>query len=194
MLKALQDAAEDGVLSVEVGHGLEGDVELAAIGNAGGIDFVVEAGGGDGAFFVGQADFGRDGPTRSAGAGAYAGTAATEGVTGLHEGAGEGAVKLHAFVITGADQLLEIFGVQRGGAVIKTDDHTTKVAFLADFEVHDDDVWAERLRVKRGGKQEAGKDGEKFHRGMICGMWTGGKDGGVLSLKSVSFKWRGMGL
>jgi hypothetical protein len=48
--------------------------------------------------------------------------------------------------------------------------------------------------VERGGEQEAGKDGVKFHRGMICGMRAGGKDGGVLSLKSVSFKWRGMGL
>jgi len=194
MLKALQDAAEDGVLAIECGNGFECDVELAAVGNAGGIDFVVEARGRHGATFVGQADFGRNGPTRSTGPGAYAGAAPAVGVAGLHQGAGEGTVELHAPVVAGADQFLEILGVQRGSAIVQPDDDTAEVAFFTDFEIHDDDIRSQRLRVERGGEQEAGKDGEQFHRGMICGMRAGGKDGGVLSLKLVSLKWRGSAL
>lgn len=163
VLEALEHAAEDGVLSVERRHGFERDVKLAAVGNAGGIDVVVQAGGGDGAFSVRQADFGGDGPSGTARAAAGVGSAPAVGIAGLHEGAGEGAVELHAPVVAGAGQLLEIFRMERGRIVIKPDDHAAQVALFADFEVHDHHIGPEGLGVGHGREERQGQGENDFH-------------------------------
>ena len=52
------DMAEDGVLAVVLGHGLEADEELAAIAQAGGIELIGEPAHGDGAEDVLPVDLG----------------------------------------------------------------------------------------------------------------------------------------
>lgn len=157
-VEAFEDGAEDGVLAVELGHGVEADIELAAVGIFCGIDWIGESGHGEGAFFMFEPNFGGEGPPGAACAGGVALAPAAGWVAGLQEGAGEGAVESQAVVEFFLDEFLEICDGVGSGFVVEADDDLARLFFLGKADLHDGDLGAERRGGAGGGGEEEGEE------------------------------------
>ena len=134
IFQTFEDATEDGVFSIEVREGLEAEIELAAIGDACGIDRTVDARHGDGTLFVRQTNFGRNsvaGATRSRFVG---GPALAVGIARLEQGARKSPVETHAIVVAAGHQVFQVFDVEWGGLVVKSDNDPSEVPLLADLD------------------------------------------------------------
>jgi len=170
-IHALDDVAKDGVFAVEVGHGLDADVELAAAGAAGGVDGIREAGHGDGAGGVAQVDFGREGVAGAAGAEPGEIVVAGEGIAHLDDRVGDDAVNFEACVEFVIQEFLEVGHGLGGGGGVEGDDDAAEGFFVVDPEVEDGGI------LGAGGMEgEAEEDGKEeggfFHgtrgRSRIC--------------------------
>jgi hypothetical protein len=129
-IQSFEDGAEDGVLAVELGHGREAYIELAAVRVFGGVDFVGEAGHGDGAFFMLETDFGGERPARATGSGFVTLAPAAGGIAGLDKRSGEGAVESEAVVEFFLDEFFEVLDRVGSGVVVEADDDLAGELFL----------------------------------------------------------------
>ena len=165
-IQSFEDGAEDSVLSIELGHGSEADIELTTIRIFGGVDFVREAGHGDGAFGVLEPDFSRERPAWTTSSGFIDLTAAAGGIASLDQGAGEGAVESEPIVEFFLDEFFEVLDCIGSRVVVEADDDLSWQLFLGELDLDDSDFGAEiggaggdggEKRKKKGG-------GECFHK------------------------------
>ena len=162
----LKHRAEDGVLPVEVGHGREADIELAAVRVFGGVDFVGEAGHGDSAFRVLEADLGGESPTGATSAGFVTLSPAARRIAGLDERAREGAVEAEAVVEFFLNEFFEILDGVGRGIIVEPDDHLSRLFFFRKLNLEDGDLGAEVGCGGGEGREDYGdqESGEGFHK------------------------------
>ena len=153
-------------MAVELGQGLEADIELAAVGIFCGVDFVGEAGHGDGAFVVFEADFCGKCVAGSTGAGGIGLPVAAGGVTGLDERAGEDAEEALAVVEFFCDEFFKILDGVGRGVVVEADGDLAWLLFLGELDLENGDIRAECGGAGGGGAEERGeREGDEgFHR------------------------------